>query len=224
MFAFLEPTNDIYEGQFGTFTINKQDRLGVAIYRGGLMVAAIALTLGSVLGLRLLPGNWPPQLTSVLYWIFCAGLGVSLATIHIYLVPLHRALQFFWLVGCLGSAWVAIQSPMPLIEALYQRPFNLMLGGWVFVALTGIYFKEAVCFNRTETKFLFLVVPILLGGHWLDVLSPEFEQVLLLAWSLLMLVFAIRKWIQPIPPDLGDKSVFDYLHQQRKQAKQFPSA
>jgi uncharacterized integral membrane protein len=38
---------------------------------------------------------------------------------------------------------------------------------------------------------------------------------LLALWALLFLVFAVRKVIQPIPPDIGDKSVFAYLEQQR---------
>jgi uncharacterized integral membrane protein len=29
------------------------------------------------------------------------------------------------------------------------------------------------------------------------------------------MVFALRKVMQPIPPDIGDKSVFAYLKQQR---------
>jgi len=39
--------------------------------------------------------------------------------------------------------------------------------------------------------------------------------VLLGLWTVLFLVFAVRKAIQPIPPDIGDKSVFAYLKQQR---------
>jgi uncharacterized integral membrane protein len=30
-------------------------------------------------------------------------------------------------------------------------------------------------------------------------------------WAVLFLIFAVRKVIQPIPPDIGDKSVFEYL-------------
>jgi uncharacterized integral membrane protein len=34
---------------------------------------------------------------------------------------------------------------------------------------------------------------------------------LLVAWAILFLVFALRKAVQPIVPDIGDKSVFAYL-------------
>jgi uncharacterized integral membrane protein len=37
------------------------------------------------------------------------------------------------------------------------------------------------------------------------------ERALLALWAVLFLVFAGRKVVQEIPPDIGDKSVFDYL-------------
>ncbi|MCD8487713.1 MAG: DUF2301 domain-containing membrane protein, partial [Desertifilum sp.] len=36
-------------------------------------------------------------------------------------------------------------------------------------------------------------------------------QFLLAMWAIFYSIFALRKLIQPIPPDIGDKSVFDYL-------------
>jgi uncharacterized integral membrane protein len=77
--------------------------------------------------------------------------------------------------------------------------------------LTGIYFKEAFCFNRAETKVLTVIVPLLLLGHLLGILPTQAEQFLLGVWATLFLVFALRKVVQAIPPDIGDKSVFTYL-------------
>ncbi|MEM9816607.1 MAG: DUF2301 domain-containing membrane protein, partial [Cyanobacteria bacterium P01_D01_bin.6] len=39
---------------------------------------------------------------------------------------------------------------------------------------------------------------------------------LLAFWATNFVIFALRKVMQPIPPDIGDKSVFDYLEQQRQ--------
>jgi uncharacterized integral membrane protein len=86
--------------------------------------------------------------------------------------------------------------------------------GFTFAALTGIYFKEAFCFNRFETKFLTPLVPMLLLGHLAGVLPTAWEQVLLGIWAVLFMVFALRKVVQPIPADIGDKSVFAYLKEQ----------
>ncbi|MCM1982867.1 DUF2301 domain-containing membrane protein [Lyngbya confervoides] len=212
MLQFLEPTGEIYEGQFGSFTVDRSDRLSVVVYRGGIVLSAVALVSGTLLWFLL--GTASLTLLGLLYGLFCLGLGLSLFTIHIYLKPLHRALQLCWGIGCLGSVWVATHSSTPFLQSLYDRPEALLLSGWVFVALTGIFFKEAFCFNRWETKFLTFLLPLLLGGHWLNLLPAPLEGGLLGAWCMLMLIFALRKLIQPIPPDLGDKSVFEYLAQQ----------
>ncbi|HAX77251.1 MAG TPA: hypothetical protein DCY88_15810 [Cyanobacteria bacterium UBA11372] len=201
----------VYQGQFGEFTITQSDRTGVIVYRTGLMVAGLSFAIAS--GLVLWQGNNPTVITAVtfLYACFYIALGVSLATIHIYLASLHRVLQVFWAIGGVASLVLALQFSEPLALTVYQQPFALVGVGFTFAALTGIYFKEAFCFDRFETKLLTPLVPILLLGHLLGVLPVNGEQFLLGLWAILFIVFALRKSIQAIPPDIGDKSVFEYL-------------
>ena len=202
---------EIYEGQFGNFTITQSDRTGVIIYRAGLLVAALSFAIASWLVLS--QGNTPTVLTALtlLYGLFCAALGISLFTIHIYLAALHRLLQVFWAIGAMAATVLALQSNEPLALFVYNHPTAIFGVGFTFAALTGIYFKEAFCFNRFETKFLTPLVPILLLGHLAGVLPLYWEQVLLGLWAVLFVVFALRKVVQAIPPDIGDKSVFAYL-------------
>jgi uncharacterized integral membrane protein len=208
-----QPT--IYQGQFGEFTITDSDRQGVIIYRAGLITAAVSFTIGSVLVLW--QGATPVILQALtpLFAVFSLGLAISLITIHIYLVPLHRLLQLFWLIGTTAAAILTVSSSEPLALAVYKHPINLLGVGFSFAALTGIYFKEAFCFNRLETKFLTPIVPMLLLGHFAGILPAQIEEVLLAAWTVLFIVFVVRKAIQAIPPDIGDKSVFAYLKQKR---------
>lgn len=210
MTAQIQP--QVYQGQFGEFTITDRDRLGVIIYRGGLVISAISFILGS--SLILWPGNQSVilQLLTPLLVIFSLGLGISLLSIHIYLATLHRLLQAFWLIGTGSAVIIGIKSTESLALSVYHHPITLLGIGFLFAALTGIYFKEAFCFNRLETKLLTPIVPGLLLGHLMGILPTTVERGLLLVWSILFLVFVIRKVIQPIPPDIGDKSVFDYLH------------
>ncbi|MBD1929638.1 DUF2301 domain-containing membrane protein [Trichocoleus sp. FACHB-90] len=209
--AQLEPV--VYQGQFGEFTLTGSDRTGVIIYRTGLMVAALSFALGSWLVL----GTNTVQLSLLtpLYACFCLALGVSLVTIHIYLEPLHRLLQAFWVIGAVSATVLALQSSEPLALTVYNNPVTLFGIGFTFVSLTGIYFKEGFCFHRLETKILTPLVPVLLLGHLAGVLPVSVEQKLLGVWAVLFIVFALRKTVQQIPDDIGDKSVFAYLKQQR---------
>ncbi len=204
----------IYQGQFGEFTIDNRDRREVIVYRCGLMVAALCFAVATLVVL------WQPtnadRLTIIgpLYSIFCLSLGVSLLTIHIYMRALHRILQVFWGIGIVASAAIAHFYPEPFAQTIYLHPLTIFGVGFVFAALTGIYFKEAVCFNRLETKGLTPLVPTLLLGHLTGLLPLSIEKWMLVSWALLFLIFAFRKAFQSIPPDIGDKSVFAYLKQQ----------
>jgi uncharacterized integral membrane protein len=205
---------EVYHGQFGEFTITQSDRTGVIIYRAGLMVAALSFAIGSAL---VLLNNNPTVVTGLtpLYACFSLALGVSLFTIHIYMVSLHRMLQLFWAIGSIASVILALSSSEPLAVTVYNQPMTLFGVGFIFVALTGIYFKEAFCFNRVETKVLTVTVPLLLLGHLVGILPTQGESFLLGIWATLFLVFTLRKTVQAIPADIGDKSVFTYLKEQR---------
>ncbi|NEP42601.1 MAG: DUF2301 domain-containing membrane protein [Okeania sp. SIO2G4] len=211
------PKPIVYQGHFGEFTITKSDRLSVIIYRSGLMIAALSFALGSTLVLW--QGNNPAVIKALtpIYGCFCLALGVSLATIHIYMAILHRLLQLFWIIGTITTVILAINSSQPLPLVVYTNPITILGVGFTFAALTGIYFKEAFCFNRLETKFLTPLVPFLLLSHMANFLLLEFKEFLLGIWAFLFIIFAIRKVFQAIPPDIGDKSVFEYLHKKQEE-------
>ncbi len=210
------PMPESYQGQFGEFTITKDDRLGVIIYRAGLAIAALCFAIGTALVFR---DNPNLQLITFLYAGFSLALGVSLLSIHIYMVELHRLLQVFWAIGSISAIVFAFSNTQTLAETIYNYPLTILGIGFTFAALTGIYFKEAFCFNRLETKLLTPIVPLLLLGHMTKILPLEVEKVLLVVWAVFFLVFAIRKTIQAIPPDIGDKSVFEYLKGQKLKVK-----
>ncbi|PSB06034.1 hypothetical protein C7B62_23895 [Pleurocapsa sp. CCALA 161] len=217
MIALLDREPQTYQGQFGEYTITKRDRLEVIIYRGGLVMAAASFAIAS--NLFFAQGKAALSAITPLFAVFSIGLGVSLYFIHIYLKPLHRALQAFWLIGTVATIAIAISQHEPLALYIYDHPLTLLGTGFTFAALTGIYFKEAFCFNRLETKILTLLVPLLLLGHMLKILPIEMEQALLGAWSIGFSIFAVRKMTQAIDPDIGDKSVFAYLKEQKHLAE-----
>jgi uncharacterized integral membrane protein len=204
----------VYQGQFGEFTITDSDRREVILYRTGLAIAGLSFAIG--VGLFLGIGNDPLvlQLLTPLFMLFSAGLGLSLWTIHIYFKVLHRVLQLFWLIGSISAVVFTVYSAEPLAVFVYQQPLSILGVGFVFAALTGIFFKEGFCFGRLETKLLTPLLPVLLLGHMFSFLPVPIEQAMLVVWAGLFLVFAFRKAIQAIPPDIGDKSVFEHLAKQ----------
>ena len=204
-----------YEGQFGSFTIDKQDRLEVIIYRGGLVLSAISFAIAT--NLVVSQGAATSRWLTPLFALFSLGLGVSLLYIHIYMKALHRLLQVFWLIGTVSAITIGIQANEPLVLHVYHQPITLLGVGFTFAALTGIYFKEAFCFNRLETKILTPVVPFLLLGHLSGLLPLDIEEVLLAVWTIGFTVFAGRKMVQEIDPDIGDKSVFAYLEKSKSE-------
>ncbi|MEA5552606.1 DUF2301 domain-containing membrane protein [Anabaena cylindrica UHCC 0172] len=205
---------EVYQGQFGNFTITESDRTSVIIYRTGLMVAAVSFAIGSGLVLFSPQSVAIPAITP-LYTCFSLALGVSLLTIHIYMASLHRILQLFWIIGSISALIFGHFDSQPFAITVYNEPLTLFGFGFTFAALTGIFFKEGFCFNRLETKILTPLVPLLLLGHLTGILSTQAEQILLGIWTICFLVFALRKTVQNIPDDIGDKSVFDYLKNQR---------
>ncbi len=213
----MEIGAEVYQGQFGEFSITRSDRNSVIIYRSALAIAALCFSVGVLLVL-LQPNN--PEIVNWLTWLyigFSVGLGVALWTIHIYMELLHRVLQSFWAVGTIAAVGVALYFPEPFAIAIYDHPIALLGVGFSFAALTGIFFKETFCFNRFETKFLVPLLPVLILGHLVNILPIAIERGLLGAWAVLFMIFALRKATQEIPSDIGDKSVFAYLKSQKQQ-------
>jgi len=216
----MKITSQVYQGQFGEFTITKDDRLGVIVYRSALVIAALSFSLGALLVL-VQPNN--PEFVNWLTWLyfgFTVSLGVALWTIHIYFELLHRVLQAFWAIGAIASIVVAVYFSEPLAISIYDHPVALIGVGFNFAALTGIFFKETFCFGRFETKFLVPILPVLILGHLVNFLPIAIERGLLGVWAVLFMIFVIRKVIQAIPPDIGDKSVFAYLEAEKQQKSQ----
>jgi uncharacterized integral membrane protein len=194
-------------GVYGPYIVEDHHRREVLAYRTSLLLLALA-QLGLLLQWHLLgPARlWPWLLMMVL----C--LGAALRWVHIYLIPLHRTLQLFWLLGSLGFAALAvIAGPAAMLPTLRQHPLWILAVGPFFAALTGLGFKEFFCFRRPEAVGLTLLVPLLLLGRLLGLLNDSAAAVLLVVEALLLLLLALRKLPVDFEADLGDLSVFARL-------------
>ena len=204
-------TDPVFDGMFGPYTITERDRREVLGYRLALTAVAVAL-----LALLLQWRQWGPSLLWPWMLVMGAGLGLALRWIHIYLRPLHLALQLFWLLGCLGAAALALRvGPAALLPALMEQPLWILAVGPFFAALTGIGFKEFFCFRRPEAIGVTLLLPLALLGRLSGLLTAEPSITLLTLAAALLLVLCLRKFPMPAAADVGDKSVFEHLARQR---------
>ena len=212
--ATPNPADPVFEGMFGTYTITARDRREVLGYR--LALGAVAVGQLGLLSQwwRLGPSlAWP--------WLLpmAVGLGLALRWVHIYLRPLHRALQLFWLLGCVGAMVLAVRvGPGQLLASLAAEPLLLLAVGPFFAALTGVGFKEFFCFRRPEAIGVTLLLPLALLGRLTGLLDAAACFALLLAASVLLLVLTLRKLPMEAAADVGDKSVFDELARRRRAA------
>jgi len=205
-------SDPLFEGVYGTYSIDERDRREVLGYRLALLLVAVGQA-ALLLQWRLLgPAQLWPWLA-----LMAAGLGLALRWIHIYLRPLHRTLQLFWLLGCLGALALALQVGLSQMAATVaeQRLWLLAIGP-LYAALAGIGFKEFFCFQRPEAIGVTLLLPLALLGYLLRLLNGGATTNLLALESALLLVLCLRKFPMPAAADVGDKSVFAHLEALRQ--------
>ena len=112
--ARADQSEPSFEGVYGPYCITLQDQHEVQLYRICLLICGLSFSAG--LGQWILIG---PQLAPLWLLPLAVSLGLALRWIHIYLRPLHQALQLFWVAGCIGWLVLAIQAgPSGIFNAL----------------------------------------------------------------------------------------------------------
>ncbi|XVF48971.1 hypothetical protein PTKIN_Ptkin03bG0231200 [Pterospermum kingtungense] len=205
----------VYQGAFGPWTVDPEDVREVVLYRSGLVTSASSFVIAA--SAAFLPDNFGlkeivEQNLNLFYLIGAAGLGLSLYLIHIYVTEIKRTLQALWALGVVGSLATYIAFAQPAGESLVQyvlaNPAAVWFVGPLFAALTGLVFKEGLCYGKLEAGILTFVIPTVLLGHLTGLMDDGVKLTLLGSWMALFVIFAGRKFTQPIKDDIGDKSVF----------------
>ncbi len=212
--SYFQSSNPI-KGVYGDFIVTSNDKKEVLYYRLSILFCGLFFSIGIAQWFT----NGSHQI-----WIWLLGMsitiGLSLKWIHIYLRPLHQTLTIFWVVGCIGFFILAYHFGLTnIIYSLKENPKLVLLIGPFFASLTGIGFKEFFCFRRIEAIGITIFIPIALVGYLTELANERFTFAMLVLSSLLLLVMGIRKFNLPAEADIGDKSVFDFLENQRKLKK-----
>ena len=203
--AHVIPGEPAYPGLYCDWSVTPTDVAEVWAYRVCLSIVAIAvLACSSVVFVPDAPVN-----LNAAYFTGATSLGVALVLIHMYVDPIKKAMQAMWIAGFVGSVGIAAthgDSSVPVFVA--SHPWSVWLVGPMFAALTGVAFKEGMCYGKAECAGLFFVVPAMLLGHLTGLGSEGFEKGSIVVWCALIAMFAARKYTQEVKDDIGDKSVF----------------
>lgn len=213
--AVGDSSQPVYNGVYGPWTVESSDVREVILYRSGLVTAASSFVFAA--SYAFLPSDSLlseiiKQNLDLLYTLGAGGLGVSLFLIHIYVTEIKRTLQAFWALGVIGSLATCTNLAQPagenLIQYVVNNPTAVWFVGPLFAALTGLVFKEGLCYGKLEAGILTFIIPTVLLGHLTGLMDDGVKLTLLASWMALFVIFAGRKFTQPIKDDIGDKSVF----------------
>lgn len=207
--------NQVYQGVYGPWSIDPSDIREVISYRSGLVMAAASFVVAASTAFLPVDSSLSQTLEQNLDLFFllgASGLGVSLYLIHIYVTEIKRTLQALWALGVIGSLLTYITLARPahqgLVQYVVDNPTAVWFVGPLFAALTGLVFKEGLCYGKLEAGVLTFIIPTILLGHLTGVMDEGVKLTLLGLWMALFIIFAGRKFTQPVKDDIGDKSVF----------------
>jgi len=192
----------VHRGAYADWTVDAADRAAVLAYRGCLS----AMTLGAALTMGLCRVGAHVDAEKA-YFLGAVGLGGALSLVRVYVREIRAAMRALWATGFAGSVGIAMYAPEPLPVYVWEHPMSVWVVGPMFAAMTGLAFKEGMCYGKPEAALLFFAVPATCLSHLFGASADacETEANVVLA---LLVVFALRKYTQPIKDDLGDKSIF----------------
>jgi len=202
----------IYQGIYGPWKVEQSDLIEVWTYRVAISVLA-ACCVGESLDVLLLGHQQGILDDNLACWGGIIALGIALYQIHIYVTPLKRMLQVFWGLGTAGFVYLSIfqASSTSVVDFVMEHGWGVWCIGPLFAALTGVTFKEGLCYGKPEAFALTLVIPALLLLHLFGAGSTEgVEMSLDVVACVLLTVFALRKYTQDVVDDIGDGSVFRF--------------
>ena len=89
----------------------------------------------------------------------------------------------------------------PVIQHVASHPAAVWLVGPFFAAVTGVAFKEGLCYGKAEAAGLFFITPLLLLGHLTGWIPEDGQTVRSCRYSWLMAGCDLRKrGSHPMPP------------------------
>jgi len=189
--------------------LTKEDKATVLIYRIGIALSTIIISLGAyiMLGSKYQIDASTSLKFNILLISLYVSVGLSVFFIHLYIGKFKRALIKIYLVSliCLVILFAAGKGDTLSIIA---KPYGALLLIPLSLCLGFVTAKEAFCFRLIEGYLLAMAMPFYLLLFSLGALTFKSAVYLILFIAAMLIIFTVRKVFMPIHYDIGDKSAY----------------
>ncbi len=191
------------------------DKVSVALYRSGIVVASLCLIFGLYYFYTLTIKGHPSSLLQsgvpeIIFWTFFVSVGISLSFLHLYSSQILRFVQGFFMMSALILIPFTFMSENSFLSSIFigvgdYNKLGTVGIGFLLAGFSAIGAKEAYCFKLYE-GYLYAILSFLLVIIHLIGPFPKIELGLFTVITFLVMFFTIRKLRLPLHYDIGDKS------------------
>ncbi len=192
-------------------TLTKEDKVTVVLYRIGIILSAIIISIAAYM-LFSSSQNQDNALLStkinILLFALYISVGVSVFFIHLYVSKFKKGLikLYFASIACLIILFAVGRGNV--LGVLINKPYGPMLLIPLSLCLGFITAKEAFCFKLMEGYLLAIIMPVYLLSLSTGNIPLKGASYGLILIAAMLLFFTLRKVSMPIHYDIGDKSAY----------------
>ncbi|PIV66191.1 MAG: hypothetical protein COS10_07535 [Nitrospirae bacterium CG01_land_8_20_14_3_00_44_22] len=200
--------------------LTREDKLTVVIYRLGIVLSAVFISLAAYLMLNFLKSTPIPLLLkggerglislkfNILLVSLYISVGLSVFFIHLYIGKFKKTLIKIYILSIASLAILFVAGKGDAISIVAHKNYGALLLIPLSLCLGFITAKEAFCFKLIEGYLLAMVMPLYLLLFSVRMISFEGAAYGLLLIAFMLLFFTFRKVFMPIHYDIGDKSAY----------------
>lgn len=187
--------------------LTREDRIAVVLYRVGIALSSLLVTLGGYMLLNAAYYRNDPLVGlkfTVLVLSLHISVGMSVFFIHLYVSKFHRVLKKLYYVALAALGVLFFIGGGALYSVFAAKPAALLALLPLSGCLGFITAKEAFCFKLVEGYLLAFLMPLYLVFAAVKGAGPYGTFLI----GILLLFFTVRKVFQPLHFDIGDKSAY----------------
>lgn len=191
--------------------LTKEDKISVALYRTGIVVSAILI---SIIAYMLLNASHYQNAAAIsikaniILILLYASIGTSVFFIHLYISKFHKFLKRVYYISLISLIILFVIGKGDVYWVLVNKAYSPLL----LIPLSGclgfITAKEAFCFKIMEGYLLALLMPFYLLFVSIGNRTVKSAALYLIFIAAMLVLFTLRKVFMPLHYDIGDKSAY----------------